>query len=345
MIGTRHALRGPGRSTRARSGLAIVSLVAALAVVVALMSVASERAQGSRESARAYPAILVRHLESTPPGGGTAAGVYKQPSDIASLDGRLFLLDTGNNRIVEIDEAGTVRRALDQSTDEQLVLQGAMAIAGDGRYLYVASSGAAEVLVLEPGGSIVRTVDLKTTSPGDEAPRPIGLAAGPDGELFISDAQNHRVLFSDGSGPPRPISGNGTRGSGSDGFNVPAGLALDDAGNVYVTDILNGRVVQLSANGKFRRQFGRLGDTGGTLSRPKDVAVDSAGNVYVSDSLLASVQVFSGDGTYLGFIGRENPDDAHSRSLFQAPAGLEIVGDKLYVVDRFAGLLVFQLPR
>jgi sugar lactone lactonase YvrE len=103
-------------------------------------------------------------------------------------------------------------------------------------------------------------------------------------------------------------------------------------------------VVKLSPDGEFIRDYGRLGGTAGTLSRPKGVAVDGAGRVFVSDGLLAAVEVFSPDGAYLGVIGRRDPADPTSGSLFQAPAGLWLDGDRLYVTDRFAGLVTFSLP-
>jgi hypothetical protein len=137
--------------------------------------------------------------------------------------------------------------------------------------------------------------------------------------------------------------GNGVRSGGSEGFNAPGGIALDGAGNLYVVDMLNSRVVEYSPEGIQVQQFGRPGDTAGTFSRPKDVAVDSSGNVYVSDGLLAAVQVFGPSGEYLGFIGREDSGDSNSGSLFTAPAGLAISGNRLYLVDRFEGLFVFQL--
>ena len=113
--------------------------------------------------------------------------------------------------------------------------------------------------------------------------------------------------------------------------------------NIYVVDILNGRVVQLSPDGAFLGQFGELGDTAGTFSRPKEVAIDATGKVYVSDGLLAAVQVFGPQGEYLGFIGREEPGDSDSGSLSRAPAGLKVAGDTLYVVDRFLGLFAIQV--
>ena len=315
-------------------GLVCVIVAAALA-----LALVAEEAPRPRLSARAYPASLVRHLESPSAAGRTAAPGWNQPSDMVVLGERWFVLDTGNNRILEVHGGGAVLRVLDRRLDERLDLEAPMAIAGDGRYLYVANSGAAEVLVLTPDGGVVRTLPVG----GDPLPaRPIGLAVAANGDIFVSDAANHRVSRYDAEGRLLWAVGGG-RSGGREGFNTPGGLALDAAGNVYVVDILNGRVVKLSPEGSFLGQYGRLGDTAGTLSRPKDVAVDAGGNVYVSDSLLAAVQVFGPAGEYRGFIGLKDPADRGSGALFRAPAGLTVAGSELYVVDRFAGLFAIDL--
>lgn len=325
-------------------GLA-VAMVMMLAAAMVTAAFVAERVEAPRVSARVFPAPLVRHFELPIAGGQVEAAGWKQPSGLAVLQGRWFVLDTGNDRILEGDESGIVHGVLDHRTDERLGLQGAMAIASDDQYLYVANSGTSELLVLEPNGQVAKVLTLMKVDPEDRArPRPIGLAVTREGELLVSDADNHRVLRYGRDGRLLQAIGSGERAAGVDGFNTPAGLTLDQRGNIYVVDILNGRVVQLSPDGAFVRQFGRLGDTAGALSRPKDVAVDPAGNVYVSDSLLSSVQVFSHQGGYLGFIGREDPSDTRSFSLFQAPAGITVRQDRLYVVDRFAGLFVFELP-
>jgi len=334
-----------GPSGQRRAGLVALALVVALVAVMIVVVFISERAEGPRVSALVFPAKLVQHLESPAVGEQAAAGGWRQPSAMAVLQGRWFVLDTGNDRILELDETGTVRQVLDRGRDERLALQGPMAITSDDRYLYVANSGASQVLVLEPSGRGVKVLTLEKVEPQDQAPpRPIGLAVTGNGELLISDGDNHRVLRYDGDGRLLQAVGSGKRDGGLSGFNTPAGLALDQMDNIYVVDTLNGRVVQLSPDGAFLQQLGRLGDTASTFSRPKDVAVDEAGNVYVTDGLLASVQVFSPQGEYLGLIGREKASDQRSGSLFQAPAGLTISQGRLYVVDRFASLFVFQLP-
>jgi len=298
---------------------------------------------GAELSARVYPARLARHLESPSADVLPSGTGWNQPSDIAALGGRWFVLDTGNDRILELDGEGAVLHVLDQSRDRRLALRGAMAIASDGTYLYVANSGAAEVLVLTPDGALVRRFAVGVDDDALPA-RPIGLAVATNGDFLVSDAANQRVLRYDGEGRLLWAAGSGRRAGGEEGFNTPAGLALDRAGNAYVVDILNGRVVKLAPDGRYLGQFGRLGDTAGALARPKDVAIDAAGNVFVSDGLLAAVQVFGPDAEYLGFIGLEDPADRGSGALFRAPAGLAIAGSRLYVVDRFASVFVLDLP-
>ena len=309
-----------------------------LAAVMAGILLLPQRAEPPKATVEVYQAKLLQHVQS--PG----EDAWRQPAAVAVLDGQMFLLDTGNNRILALNSDGEPERVLDGRPDEGPALKGAMAIASDGEFLYVANSGARQVLVLTPAGDVTKTIELEKVAESDtERPRPISIAVSPQGELLVTDADNDRLLRYDADGRLVQVMGEGHRGAGTDGFNTPAGVALDDRGNAYVVDMLNGRVVELSPDGTFLRELGGLGDSGGTFSRPKDVALDDDGNIFVSDGLLAAVEVFSPDGRYLGFIGREKPSDPKSGSLFQAPAGLKIVGDRLYVVDRFAGLFVFRI--
>jgi sugar lactone lactonase YvrE len=61
------------------------------------------------------------------------------------------------------------------------------------------------------------------------------------------------------------------------GLNQPAGVAVDGAGDVFIADTLNNRVLKLSAGG---------GQTilGSGLSQPHGVAVDQAGDVFIADT-------------------------------------------------------------
>jgi DNA-binding beta-propeller fold protein YncE len=337
MLAGRNAKHHGSWLSRSRPGFGWFVLVPGLAAAVALVSLGAAPWEGSAGRAAAFPAGLAVHVAPDAPG-------YTQPADAAELDGAIFVLDTGNDRILVQDGEGRVDRAIDGSVDGQPALKAPMAIASSGGLLYVANSGASQVLVLEPSGRLVRTIDLAADYEGGARPRPVGVAVVNDGSLWVSDPDANRILQYGAEGQLLRSVG-GERAGGTDGFNAPTGVTVDASGSVYVVDTLNGRVVKLSPEGEFRQQFGRPGDTAGTFSRPKDVAVDDDGNVYVSDGLLAAVQVFSADGKYLGFIGLSDPDDRGSGPLFKAPAGLSIVGERLYVIDRFAGLFIFDLHR
>jgi hypothetical protein len=57
--------------------------------------------------------------------------------------------------------------------------------------------------------------------------------------------------------------------------------------------------------------------------------------VFVADETAHLITVFGPDGSYIGSISESRLSDPHR---------LTIDGDKLYVVDRLAGLFVFQVP-
>ena len=284
-----------------------------------------------------YPAEVLQTMQQ--PSGDT----WLMPASAVPVAGAIFVVDTGKDRLLELGQDGRVAAAIGAASTNGLELQQPMALSSDGQRLLIANSMASEVVVLDLSGTVEKVIRLEPLAVGEGAPRPIGVAVTREGGIVVSDAANHRVLILDGEGQLVKTVGTGRRASGSDGFNVPGALAVDSAGNIYVVDTLNGRVVKMSADGRFLAQFGERGKTAGTLSRPKGVAVDGEGRVFVSDGLLAAVEVFGPDGRYLGVIGRKTPENPALGSMFEAPAGLWLTGDTLYVADRFAGLIVLKL--
>ncbi len=146
---------------------------------------------------------------------------------------------------------------------------------------------------------------------------PSGLAIGPNGDLFVADSGNNRVLeFASGAS----IAASAIRVYGQPTFNTsaapdpvsaqtlvsPEGLAVDAAHNLYVADAAVNRVViypntsaapaeGLSASlvigqSTFANASAGGGATG--LNGPVDVALDSGGNIFVSDGGNNRVVVF-----------------------------------------------------
>lgn len=74
---------------------------------------------------------------------------------------------------------------------------------------------------------------------------PYGLALGPDGEVYIADGGNARIRRIDADGVINTVAGTGGVEAGGDGGParkaslMPAALALDRDGNLYVSDAAN----------------------------------------------------------------------------------------------------------
>jgi hypothetical protein len=285
-----------------------------------------------------YPAAVSQTI------GQPVGGKWLLPTAAAVIGDRIFVLDTSDNRILELDTAGHLVATLDGASVNGLELRQPMSIATDGTRLFVANSLAGQIVILQPSGNVEKTVMLETPLSGS-TPRPIGIAVAGGGAIVVSDAANHRVLILNPDGSPRTAFGTGTRAGGSHGLNVPGGLTVDQDGYIYVVDVLNGRIVKLTPEGEFVRDFARLADTAGSLARPKGVAVDAGGNIFVSDGLQAAIEVFGPGGDYRGVIGRRDPGDPAAGSIFEAPSGLALAGNQMIVVDAVHGLIELQLPQ
>ncbi|WP_330232215.1 serine/threonine-protein kinase PknD [Nocardia sp. NBC_00508] len=89
------------------------------------------------------------------------------------------------------------------------------------------------------------------------------------------------------------------------GVSLPTDVAVDTAGNVYVTDMGNDRVVKLAAGASTPTPLPFIG-----LNNPQGVAVDTAGNVYVTDTSndrVVKLAAGASTPTPLPFTGLKNP--------------------------------------
>ncbi|MFI7669132.1 serine/threonine-protein kinase PknD [Nocardia sp. NPDC049526] len=90
------------------------------------------------------------------------------------------------------------------------------------------------------------------------------------------------------------------------GVSLPTGVSVDTAGNVYVTDMGNDRVVKLAAGASTPTPLPFTG-----LKNPQGVAVDTAGNIFVTDTSNDRVVMLAAGAstpTPLPFTGLKSPE-------------------------------------
>lgn len=142
-------------------------------------------------------------------------------------------------------------------------------------------------------GALSRVIQLQASPETAPLAFPSGLAIGQDGNLFISDSNNGRVVVMDQTGRLTQSYGGSI---GPEQMAIPRGLVIDGRRRLYVTDSTNHviKVWDISTNpATFLFDFASGGSADGELLYPNAVAVDSRGVLYVADSGNSRVSLWS----------------------------------------------------
>ena len=112
-------------------------------------------------------------------------------------------------------------------------------------------------------------------------------------------------------------------------FSFPQNLAVDDFGNVYVTDLGNKRIQKFSSDGTFLKAWGSSGTDSGQFHSPSGIAVYDD-EVFVVDTQLNRVQKFDLSGKFISTWGSEGK----GQGQFLLPNDIAVgTNGTVYVVD------------
>jgi PKD repeat protein len=119
-----------------------------------------------------------------------------------------------------------------------------------------------------------------------------------------------------------------------------SGLAIDSAGNFYMTDRQMHKVHVFSRAGVWLRCWGGPGSGDGLFNQPRGIFVDQYDNVYVADCLNGRIQKFTSSGTFLLKFGSSTPGDSYLSSPYCVMVDLN---DDVFVADFYgAAVKVFS---
>ncbi len=274
---------------------------------------------------------------------GSIDSPFKMAIDYSASPFALYVSDSNNNRVLIWKDSARFRTgdpadlAIGQpnlrtavanvdtngsQTPSQTSLSSPAGIAvnpADGT-LYVADAGNNRVLrfprpVAQQGritpDAVLGQVDFASSTSASVTASsmraPTGLSIGPNGDLFVSDTGNNRVLeFASGAGTgtsamrvygqPNAVSSAAPSQASAQTLAAPQGVYVDQSSNLYVADTGANRVLifpdtqaapaagMTAAFVIGQGSFSNSGSSTGTAFKvPTDVDVDSSGNIYVAD--------------------------------------------------------------
>jgi sugar lactone lactonase YvrE len=272
------------------------------------------------------PAGAVTTLAGSPGVIGSADGQgsaarFNAPRGIAvDAAGTVYVSDTENNTIRKITPAGLVSTFAGVAGTSGSVdgagsgarFDSPIGLAVDaGGNVFVADSSNVTIRKITPDGNVTTFAGLARSQGFADgvgtAARfrfPEGLAIDSAGNLYVANDYDGTIrkitpgrlvtTLAGTHADPKTFGsiGNADGVGPAAGFSFPLGIAVDGAGNVYVTDTDNYTIRKITPDGTVTTIAGSIHQAAGTdgsgsdvrFWAPNGIAVDAAGNLYVTDA-------------------------------------------------------------
>jgi outer membrane protein assembly factor BamB len=225
------------------------------------------------------------------------------PLGVVNVDSQdnIYMHVFGSDSQLVFDAEGTFVGRMVQTTVGNVA---APVFLPDGRGYLFTEDGLEELRVQLPAASSRNPFDVVRAFPWDETGigTPLGMDPGPDGLLYVFDAEPHVTVIDPSDG--RVVHRWGRQGAGPGEFDVSrvdnnpgnGDVAVAQDGRIYVADGSNHRVQIFSSKGEFLSQFGSFGTEPGQFGAIQEITVAPDGSIYVGDG---HVSKFTADGKFV----------------------------------------------
>lgn len=321
-------------------------------------------------------------------GGPAIAACIPKPFDVATdAAGNVYIADYYNNAIRKVNTAGIITTVAGNGT-HGYTGDGGPATAAQLEYPNGVTCDAAGNIYITSSHSVrkVNTAGIITTIAGDSIAgysgdggpataaklfQPWGVTVDAVGNVYITDNNNNVIRKVNTAGIITTIAGNGLgAGTGTGGFSGDGGLAtaaelytpiggvaLDGAGNMYISDFKNNRIRMVNAAGIISTIAGTgfgaptsgafSGDgglaTAAELYYPMGVDFDAAGNLYISDEGNYRVRMISNVDVSVNATERVNESISIYPNPFNESIALESEAEfSLVQIHNSLGELVYE---
>ncbi|MHC4437507.1 MAG: 6-bladed beta-propeller [Planctomycetota bacterium] len=254
------------------------------------------------------------------------------PYGMALFEGKLYVCDVGRELIAVFDLRN---RTFGYLTKDPRLKKPVNIFIDDNGFKYVADSTAGLVFVFDRDDNLVNMLGQQLKiNPVDVVVRGV--------LCYVTDyASNQVVVLNKVTG--NQIMRVGLKPSTVIRFQpdaeLPPGeislisdMALDQQGNIYVTDKAGGRITQFNRYGIFRRTIGRPGDNIDEFVRPKGIAIDRDNRIWIVDAATEVAKIYNEQAQLLLFFGLPG----NKPGMMNLPAKIVIDYDNVEFFQKYA---------
>lgn len=246
---------------------------------------------------------------------GTDLGnqMIAKPYGLTAQGGKIYICDSGSGNLAIADLGKHKLEFFNEAGEGQMRQPINVAVDTNG-VIYVTDTSRGQVLIYSAEKEYLGAIGKK-----DEM-KPAGLAVT-DSRIYVGDLKNHEVKVYEKATQKLLGAIPGTNTDANAKLFLPIGLAVDQKGDLVVSDMGAFAVKIFDADGKLVRKMGEAGQGFGQFFRNKGVAVDRENQIYVVDAVLTIAQLFDGQGRLLTFFGDEK---SSGEGALYLPAGVAV---------------------